>query len=107
MRIWSLFLAATFAAAGCARVEYVPTSPPPRAIRARPAAEVEVLQTRTQSRPYVEVGHLDVQAQTNDPEFLIDQLREEAGERGCDAIFFVGESPKGYRALCIVYRDPR
>jgi len=126
MGIKSLFLAVALASAGCVNVDYVPTNPPPHPMRPRPAAEVMVFQTGVPNRPYVEVGYLEVQAQTNDPEFLIDQLREEAGERGCDGVVFIGsnDSPsvhatvtgsaatvrttknKGYRAVCVVYRDP-
>ena len=91
-------------------------------MRRRPAAEVEVFQTGIPSRPHVEVGYLEVRAQTNDPEFLIDELREEAGTRGCDAIVFIGSTDatsahpappatvrvknNGYRAMCVVFRDP-
>ena len=126
MGIKSLALALALASAGCVTVNYVPTNTPPHAMRPRPAAEVAVFQTGIPSRPYVEVGYLEVQAQTNDPEFLIDQLREEAGDRGCDAIVFIGSNDstsahatvtgraatlqttksKGYRAVCIAFSDP-
>jgi hypothetical protein len=126
MGIKSLVLAIVLASAGCVNVDYVATNTPPHAMRPRPASQVEVFQTGIPSRPYVEVGYLEVQAQTNDPEFLIDQLREEAGERGCEGIVFIANNDststhatitgtgaavrttknKGYRAVCIAYRDP-
>jgi hypothetical protein len=90
-------------------------------MRPRPAAEVAVFPTGVPGRPYVEVAYLEVDAQTNDPEMLIDQLRQEAGDRGCDGVVLLeGNSAtasgawttirstkrKGYRALCVVFRDP-
>ena len=126
MAVRYLVLAVALGVAGCAHVEYVPTNAPPRPMRPRPAAEVEVFQTGVPGRPYVEVAYLEVDAQTNDPEFLIDQLREEAGERGCEGVVFIGSNDstsvdatvsgkstrlqttkkKGFRAVCVVYRDP-
>jgi hypothetical protein len=106
-------LAIALVTAGCVNVEYIPTNAPPRPMKPRPAAEVEVFPTGLPSRPYVEVARLEIDAQTNDPEMLIDQLRQEAGERGCEGVVFAGSSgsaPKkkgGFHALCIVYRDPR
>ena len=126
MAIRSLALVAALASAGCMNVAYVSTTAAPHPMRPRPAAEVMVFQTDLPPRPFVEVGYLDVQAQTNDPEFLLDELREAAGKRGCDAIIFLGNTDatsartpvapqraaagtpknKGYRAICIVDGDP-
>ncbi len=122
MSVRSLAVVVALASAGCMNVAYVSTNQPPHAVRPRPAAEVAVFQTGIPSRPFIEVGYLDVQAQTNDPEFLLDELRVEAGARGCDAIVFLGNTDatsaratvasagtpknKGYRAICVVYSDP-
>lgn len=103
---WRLTLAAvlvTAATGACANVDYVPTNAPPRPMRRRAAVDVEVFPAGLPSRPYVEVARLEIDAPTNDPEMLVDQLRQAAAEHGCDGVVFVGGG--AFHAVCIVYRD--
>jgi len=78
--------------------------------------------TGAPSRPYREVGLVEAQAAglfgSNDASSLVSEMREYAGELGCDAlVIFAGndsvyggnEIPvstrKGYRGSCLMYED--
>jgi hypothetical protein len=111
MHLEPLVLALALATAGCVNVDYVPTSPAPRPMRPRAAADVMVFQAGAVGRSHVEVAYLELDAQTNDPEFLIDQIRQQAGDRGCDGVVLLASpwttiratKKRGYRAACIVF----
>lgn len=107
-------------------VKYMPLNPAPRALSARPAAEVQVFTSQTPSRKYVEVGLITTQKlggafATADDMELIESLREEAAKQGCDGLVITGsnkmaagsgsvvytasESTLGFRAVCVVFEN--
>jgi hypothetical protein len=122
-RLVALGLTAS-ALAGCGtRVDYTPTNTPPSATAARHAQDVDVYASGGPSVPYVEIGFLDAQQESSvsvdDRSDVFEELRERAGELGCDAIVILGaqdttayvstehyERPytlNSYRASCVVY----
>ncbi len=113
--------------AGCGTsTYYTPINAPPHAMRARPTSSVQVFHAMLPERPFVEVGLIQVRESSafsseNMPE-LIEEMRVQAGKRGCDGLI-VGQannktvgsggyhySPgyirtlEGFDGTCIVYR---
>jgi hypothetical protein len=107
---------------GCGtRVDYTPL----RAVQMsqRSPAQVEVFLEQRPTRPYVEAGLLEARQEStmslDGQSAILEELRAEAAEIGCDGIIFrgsanetvghVGERSgyvtelKGYSAVCIVY----
>ncbi|HEY4118277.1 MAG TPA: hypothetical protein VGM56_10490 [Byssovorax sp.] len=78
----------------------------------RPGSSVEVFASAPPTRPHVDVRVLEGMQQVLDEDAtLIDQLRDEAGREGCDAIYvksmFPGtpRHPQRVSATCIVYTN--
>lgn len=120
----SVVLLSTFGAVGCGtRVDYIPTNTPPSATAPRQAQEVDVFATVPPGIPYVEIGMLRAQQAStfsvDDRAAVIEEMREEAGELGCDALVILGNADKhgyvegdaysrsytleGFDAACVVY----
>lgn len=126
----SLVLSLVLVSTGCGiHTEYIPMNTPPRPLAPRPPEQVEMFSSQKPSRPYVEVGTIEVQQQAyngSTASSIVTTLRAEGGRRGCDglvmlgandALFVAGSSGpnggsvssrtlKGYRASCIVYTEP-
>ena len=119
----SLLLSSSSVLAGCGtRVDYTPLRAG-GAMRPRPASQVEVFLTQKPPRPYVEVGLLEARQEStlslDGQSGIIEELREEAAEIGCDGLIVTGGANettghadqhggyvtelKGYRAVCIVW----
>jgi hypothetical protein len=113
MRIILLLVA--FAGCGCVRSEFVRTRATP-AGAPRPADAVEVFLLERPTRPFTEVGFVEVHAtdESADAGDLMAELRTRAGAEGCDAVAFLGDNDRissssatsGYRAVCLVYIAP-
>jgi hypothetical protein len=106
------------------RVDFIPTNAPPRPLQPRPAAAVEVYTSQQPARPYVELGLVEARQEStlslDDSAAVVAELREEAGEIGCEGIIVLGandsvagqisngsglvQTLKGYRATCFQYR---
>jgi hypothetical protein len=99
---------AVLAVAACAPdTEYVRTNAPPRAMQARPVDSVAVYTTVAPERPYVEVGLVTSRANTTPPQSkatLIEAVRAQAAERGCDGIILAGGSAVLAEGTCIVFK---
>ena len=105
---------------GCVKVDYIPLNASPRPMVPRDPEKVTVFQTQRPDRPYVEVATIEVVSPSG-PASAMERLRQEAGERGCDAIVLTGTKDSttitatnrtitstensGYRAACIVFTD--
>ena len=103
------------------RIVYTPTNTPPHALSPKPAEQVEVYSTSPPQRAYVEVGMLEAGRESgwsaDDEAAVQTKLRQDAGQRGCDAIVMTGSADKvvgdrnstvtlrGYKATCIVWSD--
>ena len=104
-----------FAVGGCgAHVAYIPLVSPQRPLYARAPAQVERYVVTPPARPHVDVGMVQVISgageQTIDE--MLDMLRVEAGQRGCDAIVITmidtrraKYSPVSVEGSCEVYTD--
>jgi hypothetical protein len=118
---WALAIA--MCAAGCGTsLQYAETNHPPRPMRPRPAADVEVFTSKPPEQPYVEVGIIEAQQQSgwslDDMPAIVTKLREFAAQHGCDGVVMAGNNDrvvgdnkttttlKGYRATCIVFTPP-
>lgn len=120
----SLILSSTLALAGCGtRVDYTPLRGPGAPMTPRSPSQVEVFMTQKPSWPYVEVGLLEARQEStlslDGQSGIIEELREEAAEIGCDGLIVTGGADevtghidkhggyvtelKGYRAVCIVW----
>jgi hypothetical protein len=119
-----LLSAAAVALCACGvSVTYTQMNSPPRPMKPRAGAAVELFMTQRPARPFVEVGMLEARQEStafSDAFDLLTALRDEAGKRGCEAIIVTGESDKvvgavsstgamaatlkGYRAVCIVFQ---
>lgn len=90
---------------GCDRQYVVPLNPAPRAMPARPAAEVEMYTTGRPPRPYVEVASLNGWNE-------LAAARARAGQLGCDALIVVtaptavGTTGTTGTATCVAWLDP-
>ncbi len=128
MRI-ALALALVAFATGCGTsVTVVPTNSAADGGPPRPGHHVEVFATQLPDRPYREIALLEAQQASglsvHDRADVMDELRERAGDLGCDAIVVLGANDQtvgrisstgnggvfgsvqmleGYRAACIVY----
>lgn len=91
----------------------------------RPVDTVEVYTVSLPSRPFVEVGILEAQQESelslDAPAEVLAKLRERAAGQGCDAIVMNGANDavvghgdrrhshvttlRGYRATCILFED--
>jgi hypothetical protein len=107
------------ALAGCSTsVRWMPTNTPPHTLAPRPPNQVELFSSGEPKRDFVEVGLIGVSKKLgNQSEFdLLEDLRAEAGRRGCDAVLlnsenkeasgnasWVTERTNGFRAACVVY----
>jgi hypothetical protein len=110
---------------GCGTVSgWMPTNPPPHPLQARPAEQVELFTSATPTRDFVEVGLIEAAPSSGFSRAgdfaVLQQLRTEAGARGCDGLVVNGESKSEngsnsggtitvtqqtlFRAACIVYR---
>ncbi|CAN5916941.1 hypothetical protein BH11MYX4_BH11MYX4_60920 [soil metagenome] len=105
---------------GCVKVDYIPLNAAPRPMTPRDPDKVTVFQTQRPDRPYVEVATIEV-VSPNGPTSAMERLRQEAGERGCDALVLTGTKDSttitatnrtvtstqnsGYRGTCIVFTD--
>lgn len=117
-------LLSSLAMTGCGtRVDYTPLRGPAGAMTPRSPSEVEVFLTQKPSRPYIEVGLLEARQEStmslDGQSGIIEELREEAAEIGCDGLIVTGSADevtghvdqhggyvtelKGYRAVCIVW----
>lgn len=135
MRIFARFVALTALtlAAGCGvKTEFVPMNSPPHALVPRAAEQVEMFSAARPTRPFVEVGTIEVQQRSGSAgtaSTVLGAMRAEAGRRGCDGLIVLGdndktvvsgtsstvggyghgtvssETLKGYRGSCIVYVD--
>lgn len=112
--------------AGCGtRLSYMPLNTSPRALTARDPGTVEMFTSSKPERPFVEVGILEAQQESeysvNAESTVFSKLREEAASRGCDGLVVTGgndavvgyasrnsgvtKTLRGYRATCIVYKE--
>lgn len=122
---WACLLALALGLAACGagpQTGFVATNAPPRAMSARPVAEVAVLEGEPPAYPHVEVGIVEVLGGDGwgaaERAALRDELRRRAAERGCDAVVVLGEidwiyvvessssaaTRHGYRGVCVVRR---
>lgn len=115
------------ACGGGAQTGFMATNPPPRPLRSRAAAEVELIEVQADqgsqapARPHVEVGLIEVLDDgwsAADQAAMREALRRRAADIGCDAVALLGpidwiytvESSRssrvrrGYRGVCLVYR---
>ncbi len=113
------FLSFVFVAAmaGCGPVvTWAPTNPPPHALSPRPGHLVAVFTTSRPAGAYAELGLLQARERHWGSELseVIEELKEEAGELGCDAIILSGRAdvapgsddsgPRdGVYGTCVVY----
>lgn len=104
----------------CAKVDYIPLNAAPHAMAPRPPEKVAMFQTVLPDRPYVEVANIEVQS-ASDAASVMDRLRQEAGEHGCEGLILIGTKDSttitanrnmvtstqntGFRATCIVFKD--
>jgi hypothetical protein len=115
-------------ALGCGTVVYAtPINSAPRPLVPRAPQSVEILVSGPPSEPYVDVALLEVRQDEGlnrqGTDYMIQRLREKAGELGCDAVFIknrgehVGTDPdvpfafgdpdaQTMLASCIVYAAP-
>ena len=119
-------LFSSLALAGCGtRVDYTPLRGPAGAMTPKSPSQVEVFLTQKPSRPYLEVGLLEARQEStlslDGQSGIIEELREEAAEIGCDGLIVTGGADqvtghvgehggyvtelKGYRAVCIVWAE--
>lgn len=112
--------------AGCGTwVDFTATNTPPVVTAPRHAQDVDVYATVPPSVRYVEVGLLEARQQSylsfDDRAAVLQELRAEAGEHGCDAVVILGTADRvglistedyhylytldGYRASCIIYLE--
>lgn len=111
-----LLLALALASSTCGRpnVSTVRTNPPPRPPEQRSPDMVEVLSVPPADRPYVEIGLIDASQDafsTVTQAQFIAELKERAGEMGCEAVVLradtvKGASRSGYRGTCLMFRNP-
>jgi hypothetical protein len=115
-RGWGLLLGGLLVGCGSGAT-FTPVANPPHDLSSKSANDVEVYRSPP-TRPYTEIGRLSVEKESqfvsdNDPRML-DQMREEAGDQGCDAIVIESErrtidvresSFSGPNASCIVWND--
>jgi hypothetical protein len=111
MRHALIVVAMGVASAGCANSisSYVQLNATP-AMAPRPAAAVEIFSTPHVQHPYVEVGVMGIAGLNSlggQPTWdeLINRLRQEAGERGCDALYLLGRVDNFIQGTCLVYTD--
>lgn len=94
--------------AGCGvQIRETALNPPGRAMTAKPAARVEVFTSGAPAQPHTDVMLLEARPVIPQPlEDTIATLREEAAQRGCDAIVINGlrAGSTTLDASCIVYR---
>ena len=103
--------------------QFVRTNASPVAMRARAPQTVDVFTASSPQRPYVEVGIVQARQSsglsTADMPDIIQALREEAADQGCDGVIITAnaddvrggeyrgtggtETLQGYRGACIVY----
>jgi hypothetical protein len=103
---------------GCSTgATFTPVANPPHDLESRSANDVEVYKSPP-TRPYTEIGRITIEKETqfvpdSDPK-LVEQMREEAGDEGCDAIVIESERSSinvtesnfaGPQASCIVWND--
>src|SRR5688500_13685642 len=85
-----------FLLVGCRSMssDYVPMKPAPRPMAPRAGEQVEVFMADAPTRPFVEVGMVEVQEERGDYSSgeLIAALRSRAGEAGCDGLILLGDN---------------
>jgi hypothetical protein len=94
-----LALSACALAAGCGTyAEATPLNAPPRALNPRAAETVEVYASSPPSEPHVDVAIIRVDQTVGAPheglDTMVAELREKAGQMGCDALFISGASER-------------
>jgi hypothetical protein len=100
---------------GCAsEVYFTRLNPPPRALRPRPPMTVTLMHYARLVGPVTEVGIIEVRPATY-PDRMLEQLRAEAAQIGCDALLLLpgsitmqyGAAVEGpsNRGVCIVYPE--
>lgn len=117
----ALLGAVALLATGCgASILWTSTHPAPREMKPLPADKVEVFMLKPPTRPFAEVGLIDVDhgggafSGINNNEVL-QKGREFAGQKGCDAVVVsdvtnnfrnagnAAVNQKGYQLTCIVW----
>src|SRR5262249_14935629 len=96
--------------AGCGTTIHVsPTNPSPRPMTSRTPASVEVYTAGVPDQPYVEVALLEAVSEGVGAEHVFQDLRAEAGRRGCEGLIIVSGYVAGAasRATCIMFREPK
>ncbi len=117
---WSVAVLLALGAGACGtRIVYTPTNAPPHALQPKPPEQVEVYSASPPQRKYIEVGLIEARRESgwsvDDETAVQTKLRQDAAERGCDAIVITGSADaivgdhnstttlRGYRATCIVW----
>ena len=121
-----LALLAAVAVSACGTTtHYKPTNPSPRPMHAKPANQVHVYTTGKPKIAYAEVGIIQSRQSSrlslDDMPEIIQEMRKEAGKRGCDAVIINGANNttvghhdayggstgtlEGFWGACIVYGD--
>jgi hypothetical protein len=100
---------------------WMPLNEPPHPLTPKTTSAVELFQTQTPEKPYVEVGMIQAGLQSafsSADEFaILDQIRTDAARRGCDGViitgrdkradvseFAVSERTQSINGTCIVYK---
>jgi hypothetical protein len=113
---WSWLLCGLLVGCGSGAT-FTPVANPPHDLDSKAPNDVEVF-TSPPTRPYTEIGKLTIEKETqfvpdSDPK-LVQQLREQAGDEGCDAIVMQSKrssiqltesSFAGPEASCIVWNE--
>lgn len=106
---------------------YTPLNPAPQAMQPRTPELVEVFSSSPPTRPHVDVGLIEVEysgSASSRPDItteIMQQVRKEAGARGCDAVHLSGYSARSpseagllyepgartVHATCVVYTTAR
>jgi hypothetical protein len=111
----------TACATGEVSLNFLQTATPPRPLPPRPPAQVAVLAGKP-VRPHVMLGIIESKQTSRwdgeDTGPVVQEMREYAGRRGCDALVVFASHDKtvvrgstshtllGYRAACLVYTGP-
>jgi hypothetical protein len=86
---------------GCGAWIYSPLNGPPNPVHATSPQAIEIFTTQRPSKPFVEVGQFAVPTGAVPDEGWMKKLREQAGEKGCDALVMTSAAQQTY--TCIVY----
>ena len=107
MRLLALLALASALAACAPQTTFVKTNASPKALVSRAADAVLVFTTSTPDRPYAEVGIVSSRASTSPPQSratLLEAIRAEAAQQGCDGLIIAGGSAVLAEGTCIVFR---